>query len=67
MINYTVIQNFCRIQVLSGLDMIALGRRAIGVTNPVDAEPGSVRGDFAVSIYRSIFFHLNLFILNPLY
>jgi nucleoside-diphosphate kinase len=33
--------------VLEGEGVIATARKTIGATNPADAEPGSLRGDFA--------------------
>jgi nucleoside-diphosphate kinase len=36
--------------VLSGEGAIATCRRTIGGTNPADAEPGSIRGDLALSM-----------------
>lgn len=44
---------WCRVmQIIDGLDMISVGRVVSGATNPVEAAPGSIRGDFGVSIYR---------------
>jgi nucleoside-diphosphate kinase len=36
--------------VVEGEGAIATMRRTIGATNPVDAEPGSIRGDLALSM-----------------
>ena len=36
--------------VLEGEGVIATARTTIGATNPVDAEPGSIRGDFAAAM-----------------
>ena len=36
--------------VLEGEGAIATCRRTIGATNPADAEPGSIRGDLALSM-----------------
>jgi nucleoside-diphosphate kinase len=36
--------------VLEGEGAIAACRRTIGATNPADAEPGSIRGDLALSM-----------------
>jgi nucleoside-diphosphate kinase len=36
--------------VLEGEGAIATVRRTMGATNPADAEPGSIRGDFALSM-----------------
>lgn len=38
------------VQVLEGDDAIALNRKLMGATNPNDAEPGTIRADFAESI-----------------
>src|ERR671935_316596 len=36
--------------VLEGEGAIATARKTIGATNPADAEPGSLRGDFAAAM-----------------
>jgi len=36
--------------VLEGVDAVKAARQAIGATNPLDAAPGSIRGDFAIDI-----------------
>lgn len=38
------------VQVLEGDDAIAKNRQIMGATNPKDAEPGTIRADFAESI-----------------
>lgn len=38
------------VQVLEGEDAIAANRRLMGATNPKDAEPGTIRADFAESV-----------------
>ena len=38
------------IQALEGEDAIALNRKLMGATNPAEAEPGTIRADFAKSI-----------------
>ena len=38
------------IQVLEGEDAIAQNRRVMGATNPAEAEPGTIRADFAKTI-----------------
>jgi nucleoside-diphosphate kinase len=40
--------------VWEGKNVVALTRSTIGATNPVDATPGSIRGDLAVDIGRNI-------------
>jgi len=41
------------LQVLEGEDAIAKNRAVMGATNPVDAEPGTIRKDFAVNVQRN--------------
>jgi nucleoside-diphosphate kinase len=36
--------------VLEGHEAVAAARRLIGATNPVEAAPGSIRGDFALEV-----------------
>ena len=36
--------------VLEGEGVVATARKTIGATNPADAEPGSLRGDFAAAM-----------------
>lgn len=38
------------IQALEGEDAIALNRKLMGATNPAEADPGTIRADFAKSI-----------------
>ena len=38
--------------VLEGPNAVELVRRTIGATNPLDAQPGTIRGDLAVEIGR---------------
>ena len=38
------------VQVLEGEGAIALNRQLMGATNPKDADPGTIRADFAESI-----------------
>jgi nucleoside-diphosphate kinase len=40
--------------VIEGVNVIAGSRNTIGATDPVKAEPGSIRGDFAQTIRRNI-------------
>lgn len=40
--------------VWEGKDVIKQGRRIVGATNPLDADPGSVRGQYAVSVGRNL-------------
>jgi nucleoside-diphosphate kinase len=36
--------------VLEGEEAVAAARQVIGATNPIDAAPGSIRGDFATEV-----------------
>ena len=38
------------VQVLEGSDAVALNRKVMGATNPANAEPGTIRKEFAESI-----------------
>ena len=40
--------------VLQGSDAVALTRNTMGATNPVEAAPGTIRGDLAVEIGRNL-------------
>jgi nucleoside-diphosphate kinase len=40
--------------VVEGKNAVKHTRRLIGATNPIDATPGSIRGDFALDIGRNI-------------
>ncbi|QFZ92413.2 nucleoside-diphosphate kinase [Synechococcus elongatus] len=40
--------------VLEGDGVVAAARKLIGATNPLTAEPGTIRGDFGVNIGRNI-------------
>ncbi|WVR04568.1 hypothetical protein IAU60_001575 [Kwoniella sp. DSM 27419] len=40
--------------VWEGKDVIKQGRRIVGATNPQEADPGSVRGQYAVSVGRNL-------------
>jgi nucleoside-diphosphate kinase len=42
------------VQVLDGENAIALNREIMGATNPADADPGTIRADFAESIEENI-------------
>jgi nucleoside-diphosphate kinase len=37
--------------VWEGKDVIKEGRKMIGATNPMEADPGSIRGQYCVSLY----------------
>ena len=38
------------VQVLEGEDAVAKNRQLMGATNPQEAEPGTIRADFAESL-----------------
>ncbi len=40
--------------VLEGLDAVPAARQLIGATNPLEAAPGSIRGDFAIEMGRNM-------------
>ena len=40
--------------VWEGEGVVAAARKIIGATNPLDADPGTIRGDYAVSIGRNL-------------
>ncbi len=40
--------------VLEGTDAVKAARQAIGATNPLDAAPGSIRGDFAIEMSQNM-------------
>jgi nucleoside-diphosphate kinase len=44
----------CFLMVWEGRDVAAIARRVIGATNPAEAAPGTIRGDFALDIGRNV-------------
>jgi len=40
--------------VFEGSDVINYSRKMIGKTNPLASEPGTIRGDFAISVDRNV-------------
>jgi nucleoside-diphosphate kinase len=40
--------------VLEGVDAIKAARQVIGATNPLEAAPGSIRGDFAIELAQNM-------------
>jgi nucleoside-diphosphate kinase len=40
--------------VLEGLDAVPAARQVIGATNPLEAAPGSIRGDLAIEMGRNM-------------
>ena len=42
------------VQVLEGENAIEMNREIMGATNPADADPGTIRADFAASIEENV-------------
>jgi nucleoside-diphosphate kinase len=42
------------VQVLEGEDAVQRNREIMGATNPADADPGTIRADFAASIEENV-------------
>ena len=40
--------------ILEGAGAVAAARQVIGATDPIDAAPGSIRGDYALSMRRNL-------------
>jgi nucleoside-diphosphate kinase len=40
--------------VLEGVDAVKAARQVIGATNPIEAAPGSIRGDFAIEMGQNM-------------
>jgi len=40
--------------VLEGQDAVRAARQVIGATNPIEAAPGSIRGDFALEVGKNM-------------
>ena len=40
--------------VLEGQDAVVSARQVIGATNPLEAAPGSIRGDFAIEVGKNM-------------
>jgi nucleoside-diphosphate kinase len=40
--------------VLDGHEAIAAARQVIGATNPLEAAPGSIRGDYALEVQTNL-------------
>ena len=41
--------------VWEGKDVVKTGRKMLGATNPLESDPGTIRGDFAIDVGRYIF------------
>lgn len=44
----------CFLMVWEGKNVVPIVRRIVGATNPAEAEPGSIRGDYALDIGRNV-------------
>ena len=44
----------CFLMVWEGRNVVPITRQMIGATNPVDAAPGTIRGDFALEIGMNV-------------
>ncbi len=42
------------VMILEGKNAIKIARRTLGATNPVDADPGTIRGDLGIEIGRNL-------------
>ena len=40
--------------VLEGTEAIIAARQVIGATNPIEAAPGSIRGDYAIEVGQNM-------------
>lgn len=40
--------------IWQGLDAVKTGRKMLGATNPLDSQPGTIRGDFCIESGRNI-------------
>ena len=44
----------CFLMVWEGRNVVPIARKIIGATNPQEAEPGTIRGDFGIDIGRNV-------------
>lgn len=44
----------CFLMVFEGKNVVSIARTLIGATNPAQAAPGTIRGDFALDIGRNV-------------
>lgn len=44
----------CVVCVIEGYEAIKAVRKMVGATNPMDAEPGSIRGDYGLFMRRNV-------------
>ena len=47
--------------VWQGLDVVRIGRRILGETNPLDSVPGTIRGDFCIQSKSTYLYLLFIF------
>jgi len=40
--------------VWEGKDVVKTGRKMLGATNPLESDPGTIRGDFCIEVGRNI-------------
>ncbi|KAJ8297675.1 hypothetical protein KUTeg_024206, partial [Tegillarca granosa] len=40
--------------VWEGKDVVRMGRKMLGATNPLESEPGTIRGDFCIDLGRNV-------------
>ena len=44
----------CFLMIWEGRNVVAIVRKVIGSTNPAEASPGTIRGDFGIDIGRNV-------------
>lgn len=54
-----------RVQIIEGLEVIDAGRKMVGATNPLKAEPGTIRGDYAQATGRCVLSHILFCFFDP--
>jgi nucleoside-diphosphate kinase len=42
------------VQVWEGKEVVSMGRKMLGATNPLDSNPGTIRGDFCIDVGRYV-------------
>merc|ERR1712212_1298114 len=40
--------------VWEGKEVVRMGRKMLGATNPIDSEPGTIRGDYCIEVGRNV-------------
>lgn len=46
--------------VWEGKDVVKTGRKMLGATNPLESDPGTIRGDFAIDVGRYAFYVIEI-------